>query len=323
MLKRLKIKNFKCFTNFETTFDKITFIKGANGKGKSTLGTDSYLLLVFGYSKRNLTDLPTRNVSKSLEIEGDIEENGDLYNIVRHIPTKLTIKKNGELLKFSNGTEAQRYLNNIFGDINSFKKFRMIDSDIGVNFLEEGQVALKKILFSVSESTFNNIRDRLGKMKRDRDLLNKGRVVLSKHYPSEKRLNVLLEAIEELEIKIAPLTAERNKVQNELRGYERSIGSSTSQINKVDREIYSLNQENKCYTCNQKNPSKKKSSGRGYSKSPEDKEQIRRLSVLRAVAEAVQVMTGQLGVNDIDILGTMMETLYDKFYEKVSETKKG
>jgi len=79
----------------------------------------------------------------------------------------------------------------------------------------------------------------------------------------------------------------------------------------------------KCYTCNKKNPdkttttSKKKSYSKSYSKSPEDKEQIRRLSVLRAVAEAVQVMTGQ--INDIGVLGDMMEVLYNKFYQKVSE----
>ena len=73
----------------------------------------------------------------------------------------------------------------------------------------------------------------------------------------------------------------------------------------------------KCYTCNKKNPSKKKGSSNSYSKSPEDKEQIRRLSVLRAVAEAIQVMTGQ--IDNVDTLGTMMETLYDKFYKKVSE----
>ena len=84
VLKRLKLTNFKCFKNFETDFTKTTFIKGKNGKGKSTLGTDAYLLLVFGYSKRNLTDLPTRNVSKSCVLEGDIEHNGDLYTIIRH-----------------------------------------------------------------------------------------------------------------------------------------------------------------------------------------------------------------------------------------------
>ena len=77
------------------------------------------------------------------------------------------------------------------------------------------------------------------------------------------------------------------------------------------------NKYDKCYPCNQKNPSKKKSSSKSYSKSPEDKEQIRRLSVLRAVAQAIQVMTGQ--IDNVDTLGIMMETLYDKFYKKVSE----
>lgn len=53
-----------------------------------------------------------------------------------------------------------------------------------------------------------------------------------------------------------------------------------------------------------------------YSKSPEDKEQIKRLSVLRAVSTAVQTMTGQL---DANTLGDYIEELYRKLYKVVSE----
>lgn len=61
----------------------------------------------------------------------------------------------------------------------------------------------------------------------------------------------------------------------------------------------------------------KKQSSNTYSKSPEDKEQIKRLSVLRASAEAVQIMAGQIG--NIDDVASAIEVLYDRLYKKVSE----
>ncbi len=67
----------------------------------------------------------------------------------------------------------------------------------------------------------------------------------------------------------------------------------------------------KCYTCNQKS----RKSG-GYSKSPEDKEQIKRLSILGSVSRMIIVLQGH--VDDADTLGEIVDSLYDRFYEKLS-----
>jgi len=76
----------------------------------------------------------------------------------------------------------------------------------------------------------------------------------------------------------------------------------------------------KCYTCNKKNPSKKTktTSTKGSSfGNPTDEEATRRnkLATLSSVCEAINVMTGQVG--DVDTLGEMIVTLYDKLYKKL------
>lgn len=67
----------------------------------------------------------------------------------------------------------------------------------------------------------------------------------------------------------------------------------------------------KCYTCNQKNPSKK-TGGKSYSKSPEDKEQIKRLGLIRSATVAIQTLTGHVG--DVNVLADMIDILAKKLY---------
>lgn len=68
----------------------------------------------------------------------------------------------------------------------------------------------------------------------------------------------------------------------------------------------------KCYTCNQKNPSKK-SGGGSYSKSPEDKEQIKKLAIIRSANVGIQVLAGHIG--DVNVLADMIDTLAKKLYQ--------
>lgn len=71
----------------------------------------------------------------------------------------------------------------------------------------------------------------------------------------------------------------------------------------------------KCYECNKKASESKTGT---YSKSPEDKEQIKRLSVLSSASNAVSTaMQGQLG--DAGALADMIIAVYEKLYKKVSE----
>ena len=68
----------------------------------------------------------------------------------------------------------------------------------------------------------------------------------------------------------------------------------------------------KCYTCNQKNPSKK-TSKQSYSKSPEDKEQIKRLGLIRSATVGIATLTGH--ISDVDTLAGMIDTLAKKLYQ--------
>jgi len=68
----------------------------------------------------------------------------------------------------------------------------------------------------------------------------------------------------------------------------------------------------KCYECNQKNPSKK-TGGSSYSKSPADKEQIKKLAIIRSATVAIQTLTGH--ISDVGVLAEMLDTLAKKLYQ--------
>ncbi len=57
--------------------------------------------------------------------------------------------------------------------------------------------------------------------------------------------------------------------------------------------------------------------GKYASKSPETQESIIRQSTLKSACDAIQVMTGQ--INDVQTLGDMIETLYQRFYKIIKQ----
>jgi hypothetical protein len=72
----------------------------------------------------------------------------------------------------------------------------------------------------------------------------------------------------------------------------------------------------KCYACNQKNPAPKKG-GRGYGRSPEELESIKKQAILKASADAIKTMTGQF--DSPDTLADAIITVFDKLYAKLSQ----
>ena len=136
IVNKLQFHFFKRFKDYSVNLEPLVFIKGRNGSGKSTISKDAIFFLLHGYSQQKIADIPTRNQSKSCWVKGNINHKGNNYEIKRSIPTKLEIKENGKLLNFTTNAEDQRYLNRTFGDLLYFKKFRMIDNSVGINFLE-------------------------------------------------------------------------------------------------------------------------------------------------------------------------------------------
>jgi len=253
IIKSLELHNFKGFQKYKVDFSTITFIKGANGIGKSTLGKEAHLFCIYGYiGKDKLTELPNKVAkAKSCSVTEVIEVNGTTYKVKRSYPTKIEIWANGDLVKLATNAESQNYLKKLFGDVNKFKRFRMIDKSAGINFLEEGQVALKKTLFSVSQDKLNEMRDKLAKIKYERDMWNKDKLNVSSHYPSEKRGVILVASIAKLKDKLIPLTKSKNELENEIRSCTRTQGQIESRKKTITWEKSKLLENKTCYACNQ------------------------------------------------------------------------
>jgi DNA repair exonuclease SbcCD ATPase subunit len=247
IIKSLELHNFKGFKQYKVDFSPITFIKGDNGVGKSTLGKEAHLFCVYGYvGKDKLSDLPNKDIkAKSCWVMEEIETNGTFYKIKRSYPTKLEIWENNLPLKFATNAEAQLRLKQLFGDVNSFKRFRMIDKSAGINFLEEGQVALKKTLFSISQDKLNEMRDKLAKIKYERDMYNKDKL------NTEERLETLEIGIAKLKAKLDPLTKNIRELENEIRKNNIEHGKIIARKKTVTWEKNKLQEEQKCYTCKQ------------------------------------------------------------------------
>ena len=179
-IKSLKLKTYKCFEERDFAFDSLNFITGRNGAGKSTV-IEAIIFALFGYTMQSLiSDIPTRNSSKTATSELLIEDNEHLYRIIRTFPLKVTIFKDNVLLKLST-TEANKFITDTFGDRQLFFHFRLIDAYTKeANFLEEGQVALKKIIFAGTDEYFNTIRTKLTEIKCERERLNKDRAEIGR-----------------------------------------------------------------------------------------------------------------------------------------------
>lgn len=68
---------------------------------------------------------------------------------------------------------------------------------------------------------------------------------------------------------------------------------------------------NKCYTCNQKKPTK---TGGSYGKSPEVQESIKKQAIAHATSRTLIALQGQVDRNDIT---SVMEVIYKKYQELV------
>ena len=126
-------------------------------------------------------------------------------------------------------------------------KFHIIDSKIGANFLEEGQVALKKILFSISDELFNNIRNKLNETKHEREIYNKDKALVFSYYPSETRLETLEIGVQDLQnrlqtlkSKLVPIEQEHIGLTNKKARYSNDLRASQSQERQISENA-------KCY----------------------------------------------------------------------------
>ena len=253
IIKTIELHNFKCFEGtHKFSFNNTTFIRGSNGIGKSSLTKDALLFAFYGYtSQKSLSNLITKGQS-SCSVKIEFDHQGVSYTIIRKYPTSIEIIKDKELCVFTNSREAQNYLNDLLHDSTYFKKFRMIDKEEGIDFLQEGKTALKKTLFSMYEGFINDVRKNLLNKKREREIYNKDNLNIASCYPSIKRLAILKESIDIIE------KTELFEIEEEIAGLEEEIRQNTYKKGKLESKKKTLvNQKNKllegqiCYVCNQ------------------------------------------------------------------------
>ena len=250
IIKKIKFKFFKMFENNEFFFSLMNFIKGKNGIGKTSLALEPILFCLYGYtSKESLADLATKTKSKSYSVEIDLKHKDKLYRIVRKYPTHLSIYENNEPLTFTNSRDAQEFINKTFGDRLNFMKFRIIDSDVGTNFLEEGQVALKKILFSSSDELFNNIRSKLNDVKHEREIYNKDKALVFSYYPSETRLETLEIGILDLQNRLQSIKSKLTPIEQEHIKLTNQKSKESGDLNYWSNKKNTIIQDKKCYAC--------------------------------------------------------------------------
>ena len=259
-LKSINLNNWKQFEGqhrFE--FDKINFVAGNNGIGKSNLTINAILFGLYGYSdKLKLSDLITYG-KKSAVVSLEIEKNNSHYTIERQIPSKVKILKNHAEIEWKeNGVkERDLYIQELFGSLTYFKKFRIVDGyDKEVNFLEQGNTTLKKILFSFTQNQLNEAKNFLLEMKNEiqSNMKKEGQI---KHFYSEKRLNILKEGIRFIEEKILELQRERKKIQGTISTISHKQGVLLAQIKEANKQIKKAEQKI-CYACKQPIPVEKR-----------------------------------------------------------------
>jgi len=251
IIKYIKVKNFLIFEKEQTFwFDPLTMVKGSNGSGKSTLIVDSLLFTLFGYSKKSLSEVPTKG-TKSCTVEIKLELNSNVYVIKRQYPTKIHITENDTELKFVNSKDAQNYLTKLFKNTEYFRKFRMVDTIDGVNILEEGKASLNKTLLSLQQSNFNNIRQNLLNIKKDREVYNKDKLGIVLHYPSEKRLKVLQDSYNAINDEYRAIKAEKDELNSNYISLTNQKCRGEENLSRCKRQRDKLLTTEKCFVCNQ------------------------------------------------------------------------
>jgi len=252
LIKKITLSDFKNYAGMHS-FDiaKINFINGRNGVGKSTLALHSILFALFGYNEVKLNDLITRGASDPNSfVEIELEYNNTSYIIKRSIPTNLEIKVNGVELVLANNTLKQEKIEELFGNVDFFKKFRMIDIKDSINILEQGNQALRKTLINFDDTIdMNAVRNAFLSRKNRQEQFNKDKALVFTHFPSTKRFQVLNVGFDNINKQITDI--EINIKENEGIRYDISNRKSRAESRKSDlaRQKNSIIANANCPTC--------------------------------------------------------------------------
>lgn len=233
MINKLKLKNFKLYKNLELSFDKINIIKGinfdnsdlsSNASGKSSI-IESLIFALYGEaSGKNLIDLINFN-NKSSEVCLE----SDNIRIIRSIPTELRVFMCDKELQKNTLTLKQQEINNLIGDYDFFKKYRLINKQ-AINLLDLGIVSLRKELMAFIDTSFSLIRQNLLSQKLERENKNINKRLYT-FYLSKNKL-------EKLEKGLDIVIQSKNILYNEIIEIEKTIQNQKSNISSKEKMIY-------------------------------------------------------------------------------------
>lgn len=245
-LHRITLNNFKNFKgNNVFVLDNYNLISGENGAGKSTLGLDSILFCLYGHSRQKLEKLLTRDCEGKLSVTLEV----DNYKITRKLPVDITIEENGSKLEFPTNREAQKFINDKYQPVETFRKFRMLDITKGINILEQGSTPLLKTLFQFHQDCLNSIRQNLLTKKNHREKFNKESSVLYTIYPSEKRYKFLNEKYEEIKSLVKHITDEHNSLISQYYSSVNKKNSLNNERENLSHQKKSIQEKSVCPLC--------------------------------------------------------------------------
>ncbi len=251
IIKSISVDNFKNFKHKEIKLDNITLIRGDNGLGKSTLALDAILFCLYGnVGKCKLQDFLNKAHGSSYKVVIEFTIDKDIFKVTRDFPTKLTIVHNGKTIE-GNTVQCQKYLDKYCGNREHFQKFRIIDSEVGANFLLEGTTAFKKILLMNSDQLFNKVRVKLLENKNYKQKFNKSNIVISYHHPSQKRMIGIQKQVSKLNGLSSKLYTCISDLTKEITKLESNVKYCKTQILELDYQLFQLQDESLCSFCKQ------------------------------------------------------------------------
>lgn len=253
-INKIELYNWKNYKgNHSFSFNKINLIKGKNGLGKSNLIYKAPLFNLFAETFDNkLLEISTFNTNECY-VKMNIQIKNDIYEITRNIPSNLSIVENNKLIEIKSNlnSDKQKYLENIIGTRQDFLQFRIIDAyNIEGNILEKSDKFIKKIIFSNTEEKINNTRLELLNLKNNYENKNIKNNI-NNHYPSEKRLEILYDNIQNI-IENSDLLERNNKnIYIVINEYNLKIGEYKERQKQLNNYIKKIKDYNECPTCNQ------------------------------------------------------------------------
>jgi len=252
IIKRMQLSNFKLFREETIEPKNLSIFLGenrdndsTNASGKSTLAVEAILFCIYGYTTSKLQDTISTG-EKEAFVTLLIEEGSNTFEITRKIPSGIIVKLNGIEKEFPTLTIAQKYLNNVFGDIDFFRKFRTLDMQSGVNLLDLGNTSLKNLLMQFIQDYFTKIRKSLQEKKQHMTQWHiSNRKKNHIHFYSEQRLYLIDSKLDELKEEL--LSPKRNPIKEQKEYYSEYV-SNQNLKNRLVQQLDEL-KESKCPTC--------------------------------------------------------------------------